>query len=100
MHGGNGFLCRCFRTTLIARFGLCSVRLVCPSFASPNLLSMNYPLPTADPPEVARIQALYRTRYQVELSYEEAKRLLEGVMHFIYLTEVEDAIHSLRQEIQ
>lgn len=61
---------------------------------------MNYPLPTAEHPEIARVQALYRARYYVELSFDEAKRLLEGVMQFIYLTEIEDAIHPLRQEIE
>ena len=61
---------------------------------------MDYPLPTAEAPEVERVQTLYRTRYDVELSYEEARRLLEGVMQFIYLTEVEDAIHPLRQEVE
>lgn len=58
---------------------------------------MDYPLPTAEAPEVERVQALYRTRYHLELSHDEAKRLLEGVMQFIYLTEVEPQI---RKEFQ
>ena len=61
---------------------------------------MNYPLPTAEAPEIERVQSLYRSQYGVILSFEEAKELLERVMQFIYLTEVEDAIHPLRQEIQ
>lgn len=61
---------------------------------------MNYPLPTAEAPEIERVQSLYRVQYGVVLSFEEAKELLERVMQFIYLTEVEDAIHPLRQEVQ
>jgi hypothetical protein len=61
---------------------------------------MSYPLPVAEPPEVEKVRALYRTRYSVTLSFDEAKRLLEGVMQFIYLTEIDDALRPLRPEEQ
>ncbi len=37
---------------------------------------------------VEAIRDLYRSRYAVSLSFKEAKNLLEGVMQFVYLTEV------------
>lgn len=61
---------------------------------------MDYPLPTAEAPEVERVQALYCTRYGLELSFDEAKDILERVAQFIYLTEVEDALRPLREEVQ
>ncbi len=60
----------------------------------------HYPLPVADTPEIERVQRLYRERYSVSLSFDEAKRLLEGVAQFIYLTQINDALHSLRQEVE
>lgn len=59
-----------------------------------------YPLPTAHPEEIARVQAFYRDKFGVELGWKDAKDLLEAVMQFIYLTEIEDALRPLRQEIQ
>ncbi len=59
-----------------------------------------YPLPIADTPEIERVQRLYRERYSVTLSFDEAKRLLEGVAQFIYLTQIDDALRPVRQEIQ
>ncbi len=64
---------------------------------------MDYPLPTAEPPEIERVQRLYREEYDVELTQAQAKDLLERVMQFIFLTEmseVEYALRSLREEIQ
>ena len=60
----------------------------------------DYPLPIADTAEIERVQHLYQQRYAVTLSFDEAKRLLEGVAQFIYLTHIEDAIRPLRQEVQ
>ena len=39
----------------------------------------SYPIPTALPDEVEQVVQLYRERYGVELSFDEAKKLLEGV---------------------
>ena len=49
----------------------------------------SYPPPTALPEEVEKVRTLYRERYGVELSFDEAKRFLEGVAQFVYLTEVD-----------
>ncbi len=54
----------------------------------------NYPLPAAQPAEVNRVIELYRTAYRMELTYDEAKDILERVMQFIYLTEVEDSMRK------
>ena len=54
----------------------------------------SYPLPD----EVEKVIALYHDKYCVELSFHEAKKLLEGVAQFIYLTEVEDVLRPLREE--
>jgi len=59
-----------------------------------------YPRPVAPPEGVRRVQELYRTQYQVELTEEEARTLLEGVMQFIYLTQIHDALHSLRSKVE
>ena len=59
---------------------------------------MDYPLPTAQAPEIARVQTLYREQYRVELSFGDAKELLERVMQFVYLTEMEDAIRPLMED--
>jgi len=61
---------------------------------------MDYPLPTAEAAEVERVQSLYRTRLGLELTFDDAKDVLERVAHFIYLTQVEDALHPLRAEVQ
>ena len=58
----------------------------------------SYPPPTALPEEVEKVRTLYRDRYDVELSFHYAKKLLEGVAQFVYLTEVEDALRPLREE--
>lgn len=58
----------------------------------------SYPPPTALPHEVEQVISLYRDKYGVELPFHEAKKLLEGVTQFIYLTEVEDALRPLREE--
>jgi hypothetical protein len=63
-------------------------------------MAYRYPLPIAAAPEVERVRALYRERYSVMLSFEEAKQLLEGVMQFIYLTEIEDALRPLCEEVE
>ena len=60
----------------------------------------SYPPPTALPAEVESVQRLYRDRYGVTLGYDEAKKLLEGVAQFIYLTEIEDALRPIREEVQ
>ena len=58
---------------------------------------MSYPLPIAETPEIEKVRTLYRVRYGVNLTFEEAKRFLEEVMQFIYLTEVEPKLLSIRQ---
>ena len=58
---------------------------------------MPYPLPIAETPEIEKVRTLYRMRYGVNLTFDEAKRFLEGVMQFIYLTEVEPKLIPLRQ---
>ncbi|MCX6378622.1 MAG: hypothetical protein NT023_03970 [Armatimonadetes bacterium] len=67
-------------------------------FASPPMEA--YPLPNAAPEYVERVQRLYRERFGVELTHAEAKEFLERVMQFVYLTELEDALHPLRAEIE
>ena len=54
----------------------------------------SYPLPTANDASVQKVIDLYEREYQVQLTYDEAKRFLEGVMHFIYLTEVEGVLRD------
>lgn len=54
----------------------------------------DYPLPEAEPHEVNRVIELYRATYDMEMTYDEAKDILERVALFIYLTEVEGVIHS------
>ena len=58
---------------------------------------MPYPLPIAETPEIEKVRTLYRVRYGVNLSFDDAKRFLEGVMQFIYLTEVEPKLVPLQQ---
>lgn len=48
---------------------------------------MSYVRPAASDKRIKEIQSLYREKYEVELTYEEAKVLLEGVMRMVYLTE-------------
>ena len=59
-------------------------------------MPMPIPLPTAQPPEIERVQTLYAARYGVTLGFEEARDLLEGVMRFIYLTQIEPQVASRR----
>ena len=59
-----------------------------------------YPLPTASPVYVERVILFYRERFGVELKQAEAKEFRERVMQFVYLAEVEDALHPLRTEIE
>jgi hypothetical protein len=62
-------------------------------------MPQSYPPPTALPDEVEAVRELYRTRYGVALGFDEAKRLLEGVAQFIYLTEIYDALRPVREEV-
>ncbi len=80
MHG------RTYRAILLERFIIRTV---------PTMY--HYPLPVAEPAEIRRVVELYRTAYRIELTYDEAKDVLERVMQFIYLTEVEDALHSAQK---
>lgn len=59
-------------------------------------LSIPYPLPIAEIPEIEKVRILYREKYHVELSFAEAKDFLEHVMQFIYITEVEPKLYPLR----
>ena len=59
-----------------------------------------YPRPTAEDPEIERTMNLYENKFGVELTRTEAKDILERLMQFIYLTEIEDALHPLRSEIE
>lgn len=61
-------------------------------------LMSDYPLPTAEEPEINRVIDLYRREYGLDLSFDEAKEFLERVAQFVYLTEVEDALQGLRDE--
>lgn len=61
---------------------------------------MNYPLPTATSEGIARLQTLYQEKYGVDLTPEQARRLLESVMQFIYLAQLEDALRPLRPQVQ
>jgi hypothetical protein len=61
---------------------------------------MNLSLPTADEEGVRRIQDLYKQKFGVESTHAEAKAMLEGAMRLVYLTEVEHAIHPIREEIE
>ena len=59
-----------------------------------------YPLPTAPPKQIERVRMLYRERFGVEITQPEAKEVLERAMQFVYLTELEDALHHLRTEVE
>jgi len=59
-----------------------------------------YPLPIASPQHIERVRALCQETHGVMLGFDDAKSLLEAVAHFIYLTEIEDALRPLRQEIE
>ena len=68
----------------------------------PNIPTYPYPLPTAAPEYVKRMQSLFAERYGANLTTEEAKELLETLMRLVYLTQLHqlstlhDALHSLR----
>lgn len=114
MRGGNGNGRRCLTgAQLVHAFTLpyFYLALFCSPFpVREYLLPMDYvpdyphvpdyPRPTAEPPEIARVQKLYRAQHGLDLSFDEAKDILERVAQFIYLTEIEDALRPLRQEIQ
>ncbi|WP_394793101.1 hypothetical protein [Armatimonas sp.] len=67
-----------------------------------NIPTYPYPLPTAAPEFVTRMQDLFDKRYSVTLTEQEAKELLETLMRLVYLTQLHqlnalhDEIHSLR----
>jgi len=63
-------------------------------------MSHSYPPPTSLPEEVQAVRGLYQSRYGVILTHDQAKNLLEGVAQFIYLTEIEHALRSVREEVQ
>ena len=71
----------------------------------PNIPTYPYPLPTAAPEYVTRMQGLFAQRYGVTLTEEQAKELLETLMRLVYLTQLHqlntlhDALHPLRQEV-
>lgn len=58
----------------------------------------NYPVSIALDPEIESVIALYSREYGICLTHCEAKSFLERVMQFIYLTEVEDVVSSIRNE--
>ena len=60
----------------------------------------SYPRPIAQTPQIEKVRHLYRTRYGVTLSFDEAKTLLEQVMHFIYLTELDHALRPVWEKKQ
>ena len=68
----------------------------------PNIPTYPYPLPTAAPEYVARMQTLYEQNYGATLSEKDAKELLETLMRLVYLTQLHqlnalhDEIHPLR----
>lgn len=61
-----------------------------------------YPLPTADEKHIKHFQELFESRYSANLTYEQAKELLETLMRLVYLTQLHqlnalhDALHPLR----
>lgn len=60
---------------------------------------MAYPLPIAQDPEIKRVQEYYARHHGITVPYDEAKRLLEGVMQFVYLTQIEDKLKDLKAEL-
>ena len=58
---------------------------------------MPQPLPIAETPEIEKLRTLYRTHYSANLTFDEAKHFLEGLMQFIYLTEVEPKLAPLQK---
>lgn len=66
----------------------------------PKIPTYPYPLPTAKDEHVQKVMDLYQERYGVTLTQERARELLETLMRLIYLTQLHDALHPLRQEIQ
>lgn len=77
---------------------------------------MPYHKPTATDIEVERVRTIFQKRYGMDVSFDDAKRLIEGVAQFIYLTHLlpvmdfaanptepvkahADALHPLRPQI-
>jgi len=53
-----------------------------------------YPRPTAPQEGVDRVIALYKRDYNKDLTDEEARTFLEGMMQFVYLTQIHDQLHE------
>ncbi|MEP6754459.1 MAG: ASCH domain-containing protein [Chthonomonadales bacterium] len=58
-------------------------------------MSAHYPLPVADKQFADRLIEIYKTNYDVDLSFDEAKQLLEQMMEFIYLTQIDPIVFDL-----
>ncbi len=58
-------------------------------------MSAHYPLPVAEKEYVEQLMAVYKASYAVELSFDDAKQLLEQMMHFVYLTQIDTIVHEL-----
>jgi hypothetical protein len=61
---------------------------------------MNNPMPFASEAGVEEMKVLYKEDFGIELTHDEAREVLERLMGFIYLTEVESAIRPIREEIK
>jgi hypothetical protein len=44
--------------------------------------------PTPSPAGVAKLQNIYRTKHDMEISEEQAYEILSGIMRFLWLTEI------------
>jgi hypothetical protein len=58
-------------------------------------MSAHYPLPIAEKEDIDKLIAVYKTNYEVEISFDEAKQLLEQMMHFVYLTQIDPIVNEV-----
>jgi len=58
-------------------------------------MSAHYPLSCAEKEDVEKLIAVYKTKCDVELSFDEAKLLLEQMMHFVYLTQIDPIVNEV-----
>jgi len=58
-------------------------------------MSAHYPLPCAEKEDIEKLIAVYKTNYDIELSFDEAKQLLEQMMQFVYLMQIDPIVNEV-----
>jgi len=58
-------------------------------------MSAHYPLPCAEKEGVDKLVAVYKEKYNVELSFDQAKQFLEQLMQFVYLTQIDSIVNQI-----